>query len=472
MTTKKQKLFSDTLLYMIGNFGSKTISFFLIPFYTRYLNTAEYGIMDFVNTTKSLILPFIYLQIIDGVYRYLLDSKYERKKQIISSSFFFVVLMIFLSLVLFYSGVIIVDPSIEYINLITAMFTMSIFNSLFRQILRGLDRLKLYSISGIITTFFIGMLNIYFIGFLNMSYNGMILATTISLSISSLVILVYGGIYKYINLKSINKKILYSLIKYSIPLLPNGISWWFMNVSDRYLISYFLNFEYLGIYAIANKFASVIYLFNTIFYQAWQTSAIDEFESENKNEYYTEIFNYLLNFQLILVLLGTISVRLFIQFLVGAEFVSAWEYTPILFLAAMFNSFSAFYGTGYLSAKNTIKAFSTTSIGALVNILVNIILIPKFGLMAASLSTLMSYLVVWIVRVYTTKNYFEIEINYKKLFSGLLLIFISSIVNYLNSTFLIIVFDAIIILIMFSINRYFISEIYKKIKLYLGNFEK
>lgn len=464
MATKKQKLFSDTLLYMVGNFGSKTISFFLVPFYTRYLTTSEYGIMDLVNTSKSLILPFIYLQIIAGVYRFLIISDAEKKRQIISSSFFFVVAMVSISVLLFYFGIHFFDFTINYINLIISMFVLSIFNNLFRQVLRGLDKIRLYSVSGIASTFIISVLNIYFIGFLDMSYNGMLLATSISLVISSLIIFIYGDIYKYINYKYIDKNVFCDLIKYSVPLIPNTIGWWFMNVSDRYLIRLFLNFEYLGIYAIANKFASVIFLFNTIFYQAWQTSAIDEFDSNDKNDYYTEIFNYLLSFQLILVLLGVMSVKLFIPFLVGAEFVTAWKYTPILFLGAMFQSFASFYGTGYLSTGNTMKSLMTTSLGAFLNLLINLILIPKIGLFAASISTFVAYLILWIVRILTTKNYFNIRINYKKLTIGLILIFISMRANYFKNLEMILLINFIVLFSMVYINKNILVLLFDKIK--------
>jgi len=464
LTTKKQKLFSDTLLYMIGNFGSKTISFFLVPFYTRFLTTSEYGIMDLINTSKSLVLPLIYLQIIAGVYRYLINSDTEKKKQIISSSFFFVVAMVFISSLLFYLGLQFFDFTINYINLIISMFIISIFNNLFRQVLRGLDKIRLYSVSGIVSTFITSGLNIYFIGFLDMSYNGMLLATSISLGVSSLMILIYGDIYKYINYKHINKNVFYGLIKYSVPLIPNTIGWWFMNVSDRYLIRLFLNLEYLGIYAIANKFASVIFLFNTIFYQAWQTSAIDEFDSNDKNKYYTEIFNYLLSFQLILVLLGVISVKLFIPFLVGVEFVTAWEYTPFLFLGAMFQSFASFYGTGYLSTGNTMKSLMTTSLGAFFNLTINLMLIPKIGLFAASISTFSAYFILWIVRIYTTKDYFNIRVNYKKLTIGLILIFVSMMVNYLNHLGIILVINFMVLISMIYINKNILVILFNKIK--------
>jgi len=434
LSSRKRKLLSDTILYTVGEFGSKTISFFLVPFYTRYLTTAEYGIMDFINTTKSLILPMIYFQIVASVYRFLLDQDENNPYEVISTAFYFSLSMILVSSIIFLTIHSYFNLDIEYIYLIMLMFIVTLFSGLFKEILRGLNKIKLYSFSGIIITFITALLNVYFIGFLDMSYNGMILATTFSLGFIILFIVLFGKIYKYLSFNYFRKKILVNMLKYSLPLLPNVINWWIMNVSDRYLIRYFLGFNSLGIYAIANKFASILFLVNSIFYKSWQTSAITEYESISRDEYYTEIFNYLMKFQLLLVLIITISIKYLMIFLVGASFISAWQYVPFLLLGAMFYSFSMFYGTGYLSSKNTMAAFWTTIIGAIINIALNLLLISRIGIIAAAISTFIAYLSLWILRIKTTQKYFSISIEYSSLIMGLILIFVSMGLNYLEST--------------------------------------
>ena len=101
MDKNKKNLLYDMILYGVGDLGSKLITFFLVPFYTRYLTTEQYGTMDLINTTQSLLLPIICLQIISGVYRYLVDSTEDEADEIISTSIFFVLVSSIIWIVIF-----------------------------------------------------------------------------------------------------------------------------------------------------------------------------------------------------------------------------------------------------------------------------------------------------------------------------------------------------------------------------------
>jgi len=403
-------LFKNTFIYIVGTFGSKTIGFFLLPFYTHYLSRADYGYLGIISTTVALAIPLITFQIFDGLYRYLLGKESKEKiSKIISSSFFRILLnlLIFDALYLIFVHFI----SFKYQYLILFQINFSIFSSFFLQSARGLKKNLAYSVSGIISTIVTCFFSIILIVFYNMRVDGIIIAQIMGSISISVFLNAKVKVFKFIRPRFIDLNISKGIIKYSIPLIPNVLSWWIMNLSDRYMIVTFKGLEANGIYAVANKFPGLLLMANSIFYLAWQESAITEYDSKDKNDYYTKVFNVfmLLEFSVIFILLS--STKFIMSIMVDEKFFSAWQYTPFLYFGAMFSAFSSFYGSGYLSSKETKGAFTTSVLGASINIGINLLLIPIIGIQAASLSTMIAFLGMWIARLFQTKRYFVIKIN-------------------------------------------------------------
>ena len=455
--SREGTLVKNTIIYAVGNFGSKILSFLLLPFYTYYLSTNDYGYFDLITTTVSLLTPIITFQIYDGLYRYLLDSESgTESSNIISNSFFITVR----NLAIFSIGylIFIQFKSFRYEYLILLQIDFSILSGLWAQIARGLRRNVEYSLSGILATMVILCSNILFITVMNLRLGSLIISNILS----SIIVMFYLNqklkINKYIKIKLNSKIIKKKLIVFSAPLIPNLISWWFMNVSDRYFLAFYKGVGANGIYAISNKFPAVLVMINTIFYLAWQESAITEYNSKDRNEFYTKMFNVLMSLEFTAVI-GLLAFTKFIMyFMVNAKFESAWMFVPFLYMGTIFNSFSSFYGTGYLSSKDTIGAFYTSAIGGIFNIIFNIILIPAIGIQGASLSTMMSFLVMWLIRLWQTRKYFKIDIDLKKLIalSGISVLFI---VTYYSSNKIIeIVMMALSVIIFFVFNRNLISK--------------
>lgn len=452
MNNKGKRLLVDMLLYALGDFGSKIISFLLVPFYTRYLSTTEFGSMDLIGTTLSLAIPIISLQLTSGVFRYLLDDKYE-KGEIVSTGINFTIISSVISMIAFIIIYKVFKLEIPYIWVILLYFLLTMLNNMVKQILRGIDKIKVYSITGIMSTLIFCILNIFFIGYLGMSYEGMIYANVITLLIVTLAIIFWGKLFHYYDLKVFNKDIFKELLIYSLPLIPNTINWWVMNASDRYLLKIFIGGGAVGIYSLSNKFASFLFMFNSIFDRAWQTSAIENYNSENRDVFFTNVFSRLMKFQILLVLGCVIFLKPCMMFLVGAEYRDAWKYGNILFVANMFLSFGLFYGVGYNCAKKTKEAFTTTVYSAIVNILVNISLIKFIGIYAAAVSTLVAYLALWINRIFTIKKFFVVKIDYREFFKGLLLIIIANFISFTLNGAKLLLADLVLILAIIYIYR-------------------
>ncbi|KLV25962.1 hypothetical protein ABW02_12775 [Niallia circulans] len=456
--SREKTLIKNSLIYFIGNFSQKFIVFLLLPFYTHYLSTGEYGYFDLIVTMAGLVTPIITFQLNEGMYRHLLDARDKKEIQIIISSTFFVVLK---NLILFNLLFLVINYFIKLDNLFLILLYLNIVSlySVFSQITRGLKKNIVFSVAGIINAIVNVSSNIILIVLLDFRIEGMLLSLIFSFIASFLYLEWKIRFSKYIKYREVDIDTKKKLIRYSIPLIPNTINWWIMNLSDRYLINVFIGVEANGIYAAANKFPSLLVVLNSIFYLAWQETAITEFNSKDKDRFYTKMFNNYMNFQLSMLLILLSTSFIFVDFLLNNEFVEAYKYMPFLYIGAILNSFSSFYGTGFQSSKDTNKAFSSSIYGSLINIIGNIILIPILGLLGAAISTMASFGVMWIIRIYQTKIYFDIRIsNKKKLLVPIIIMIFTSL--YYMDNYTIKILSIILALIMMCIlNRELFSKV-------------
>lgn len=415
------KLIRNIGIFTIGNLGSKFLTFLIVPLYTYVLTTEEYGLVDTTITLVSLFLPFFTCAIYEAILRYTLNSKYT-KEEVFTNCF----IVLILGFLIFIFVMPIINLFIDFnflLYFILLLITQGIY-TFFQQFSKGIDRNQVYTISGLIYTFIMLLLNVLFLVNFKMGIPGYFLSMIIGYTISSIYITITTNIFKYFKVNVISKESIKVYLKYSIPLVPNSIMWWVMNASSKFFILYFLDLSANGIYAIAFKIPTVISMFSQIFFQAWQISAVEEENSSSKSTYYSKIYNLfsIVMFGIssfLLVVLKPLILNFFSQ-----DYIDAWEYIPFLILAVVFSSFSSFIGVNYIVSKKTSGVFTSSLIGAIANCIFNILLIPCIGLYGASIATLLSYFIMWIIRYRDTKKQINIKINkFAYLFNILIITF-------------------------------------------------
>ncbi len=460
---REKDLVKNTVIYAIGNLLSKCLSFVLLPFYTAYFTTSDYGYFDFITTTVALVIPIVTFDICDGMYRFLLDvDSDEERHKIITNALIILILNLVVSnftYILFIHFV-----KIQFGLAILIMTDISVIYTIWAQIARGYKKNVEYSISGVLVTFIMLFLNIVLVLFTNLRVEALILATLIS----NFIVLIYLE-YKLrvlcsVKIRMEDTKLIKKLIKYSCPLIANLISWWVMNVSDRFILKYFMGMSANGIYAIANKFPTMFVMFSTIFNLAWQESAITEYESKDRDNFYTKMFNAYMIFGFTACILLIAFTKLIMIFMINKRFGVAWRYVPFLYLGALFSAFSSFYGVGYQSSKKTKGAFCTSILGAIFNIVFNIFMVPILGIQAASLSTMLAFLIMWIARIYETRKYFKIDLNKKNILSLTVITTIYVILYYYSYKFTDIILMGLSIGIFIIFNKKLISKVVLPLK--------
>ena len=463
--SKGKDLAKNTAIVSIGKICTQLITFFLLPVYTAVLSNEEYGVVDLLNTLTSLLLPIATLQIEQGIFRYLLDCRENKEKQttLITTVSKFILVQSAICILIFLCA----SPFIhnEYKYFLMANLLMGILSSISLQICRGLGDNKTYAVGSFITGALTVILNVIFIVAFKLGAYGMLIATAISNLLCAIYVFVKKKIYKYIDIKQNDKKLLKDIVKYSVPLIPNMISWWIVSASDRTIISAVIGVAQNGIYSAANKFSGIFSTLYSVFNLTWTESASININSEDRDEFFSKIFDFIVRFFGSLCL-GTIAVMPFVfGILVNEKFAESYYQIPILILGSVFNILVSFLGSVYVAKKLTKEIAKTSIIAAIINIVVNIALINQIGLYAASISTVIAYFAMFIYRWIDVKKYVSIKTN-KTLIAVLSVSFLVAIITYyLKMKIISIVVLLAVIIIAIYINKdsaKYLTEIVKK----------
>lgn len=404
---KNRKLFTGVLVYAIGDFGTKILSFLIVPLYTYYISTSEMGIYDLLISTISLLAPIITLQISDAAYRWLIQEETPNMEYARGALQVVIINCILVSMIVL--GINYFVTIQYYVYFVLILWCSQLFTTL-QKIVRGIKNQRLFTEASIFYTAIYLVMNVMQICILHEGITSLFTSSIIA----------YCSAIWYMGLREprlqikICKRIdvvkIKEMVRFSVPLIPNQLNWWIINSADRYIVSFFLGVSSNGILSIVHKFPTMLQLLLGLFNTAWQDLSVADAE-EDDGIYYTNVFRkfYKVSFTFLWIVVP--FTKVFIDIVMSETYRVSANYVPFYYLGAIFQGFSSFYGVGYLKSKNTKSAFSTSIYGAIVNALVNILLIRFVGLYAASFSTFVGFLIMWIVREIQNRNVLHIHIR-------------------------------------------------------------
>lgn len=465
---KKKQLAKNTIIIFFGRVCTQLISFFLLPLYTSYLATKEYGTVDLIQTYVTLLVPIITLELEMSIFRFLIDSRKSEKEtnKLISNNFFIlcISLSIFSILYIIVSSIV----TIPYRWLILVDIIVCVLSGNFLQVARGFGKTLDYAISCILTGLTTVISNIILICFVHMQAEGMIISMALANFMCSLYLFIRLKLYSKINFKIVDFKQIKEMYKYSLPLIPNGISWWIVNVSDRSIISIVLGASANGLYAISNKFPTIISSLTGVFNLSWSESAALHINSSDRDEFFSDITNTVLRLFMALGV-GMLACMPFVfPILIDVKYNDAYNYIPFLVLGTVFNVAICLYSQVYLAKKLSKQVASTAIVGAIINILINVIFIKQIGLYAAAISTMISYFVMMIYRHFDLKKYVNIKIEKKLIIESIIIYTFTLLIYYQKSIMLHVICLLIVCIYAFITNKDFLKSSYltvvKKIK--------
>lgn len=418
---KYKTLLSNTFLISLGTFGSKLLTFVMVRFYTGVLTPADYGTADLIMQTANLLLPLVSLGITNGVFRFALDRK-EQRRSIFTIGFYTILLgsLILLAALPLLSN----SESLREYTLLIGVYTLaSCLHSLCAQYIRAEGKTVLFAVQGIINTALVIGFNITFLLVFRMGVFGYVMSVVAADGICTLFLVLREKLWK-LWLPKPEGQLWNAMLRYSIPLIPATIFWWITSVSDRYMVAYFLGTDANGLYAVACKIPTVLTLLSTIFMEAWQFSAIQEATGDREVHirFYTQVWSA---FLAVMVMAGSVIIvlcRLEIRMLSTQQYYEAWRYIPTLSMAMVFSAFSSFMGSVYVVTEKSRLSLWTALWSALANIFLNFLLIPRIGIQGAAIATLASYVLCFAIRAVTSRRLIPFTLFTPRLIgSGLLL---------------------------------------------------
>ena len=377
MTEEKRssELFKNTIIFAIGNFGSRVVLFLLVPLYTITMSTEEYGMADLINSSVTLVYPILTMGFTETIMRYVIGQPENRSSVLKFGGIICCIGTIVMAVLSFILGGISAFGGYEY--LLPILFVSTTSCRMLEQYCKGLEKNKYYSLNGIISAVTKALLSFCMLAVFDMGVLGYIVAICVSEWLSILFLLFSCKVKKSYFKEKIDRKLSKEMLSYGLPMMPEEVSWQIILMSDRYMINFFCGAALNGIYTIAYKIPAIFNMIVTIFMQSFAITAFKMCDEERQNEkfdasYFGNIYKYYIAISFVAASLILLLTKPLTFVFVKKEFFYAWVYTPLLICAFSIGNLQSFYGRIYQGLKKTREMFITTFLGAILNIILNI----------------------------------------------------------------------------------------------------
>lgn len=411
MQAKKQ-LAKNTMILAVGKISTQSISFFLLPLYTAVLSREDYGAVDLVTTYAALLMPLILWQIDQALFRFLIDARNmtaEKNKILTTILLFGSVQGVVLTAVFF---VVPIFRSSSYHWYILYLLLANVASTIMLQTARGLGDTVGYTIASSISAIVQVMGNLIFLA-LGLGAEGMLTASILGHIATAVFLFVREQLWHCIDWRLTDAELLRQMLRYSLPLVPNALSWWAITASDRVIVSAALGTAVTGLLSVGHKFSTVYITVYRIFDLAWTESAALHIHApaRERDAYFSEVITDM--FRLFMcAAIGIIACMPFVfPCLVNPQFGEAYNLVPFFMLASMFHVVVGLYSVIYVALKKSSQIAKTSAFAGIINIAVHLLLLPSCGMYAAPLSTVAGFGAMAIYRYIDLRKYVQLRLE-------------------------------------------------------------
>jgi len=462
----------NSIIYGLGNLFIKFIGLILFPIYTKHLSISEYGILGILEVSTQILVAIFGCALYSGFFRYYYDKEFSRKQK---SMFFTLLLFLLFSVLIMFIIFIPISSSLsnllfdspEYSYLLTLMIISSgiqIINNIPSTLIRLLEKPVLFSTANIIRLIITLILTIYFIVPLGRGLEGIYEAQIIG-QISYFIFLMRFTL-RNIEFK-FNKKGLRTILIFSLPLALSAVSVVAITIIDRYALKFLTELKDVGLYSAAYKISNVIAFIISASQLAITPIIYKKINDPDNKRFYSKIMTYSTYVVIIMVcglsVFGKEVVKVLAQHI---DYWDAFKLIPILSFSILFGMLRYTATTGLNIAKRTQVLAIITTTTVILNLLLNILLIPYFRATGAAIASLVTQVLYFISVYYFSQKYYYIPYEVGKIIKmitiGLLIILIAIPVNDLNLLYRLIIKTVLIFSYPFLL--YFFN-FYEKVEL-------
>lgn len=447
----------------MGNIGPRLISFVLMPFFTYWLSEADFGIQDIIVVYSVLLVPYITLGLYEAVFVFPKNKQIKDQQSYFTSSLITIALMqlafgiLLLALPQSIIRIVLPDKLSDWLIFLYLLIVVQSYQRLLQSFTRGIDKMKVFGFTGIVYALVMLTLSLWLVPTKGLMGYWIALLVADSSSIIYSFIAIKG--WSFLRINKNTKDRLKEMLAFSVPLIPNATMWWIINSINRPLLIDHVGIDGVGLYAVAGKFPSVISLVFTIFFSAFQISALEEFQRDNFQRFYTNIFRALLCVQIVITIFFELFGGLLFDWFIDNNFHSAVKYLPILCLGVCFSNIAAYVGVTFTVIKKTKYFLYSALLGAIVAVISNVFFIPLWGIMGACLAIILSQMSMGLYRYFKSLSYVSFERTPNILYQILLLCVTVLIYYYVEIAIIQIVVEVCSTILLVLLNRDLISNL-------------
>lgn len=469
----RAKLFLENLfVYGCINILSKIIPFLLLPIITRMLSKpSDYGVYDMYNTIVGFGSPLAMLGIYDAMFREYFEKEDQQYKYnvtttasrivLVSSLIIGAILIVFSK---FFSKLIYGTNIYGYIVIFSGIELLITNNStIISAPTRINNNRKIYVSSGILNSLIYYVLAIVFI-YIGFSYYGMIFANIIS---STLLLIFFWKLNKeFFKLGKFDKKIAKELFKIGVPLVPTFLIYWIYNSMDKVMITNMLGTGELGVYSIGARVASLSSLIYYAFAGGWQYFSFSTMKDDDQVLLNSKVFEYLGLISYLSLFMVYPFIKPLFAIMFPNSYIGGAEVVPYLYLSPLLLMLFQIAGNQFLIIKKSYMSTMTLSIGAIINVILNYLLIKPYGIEGAAIATLVGYMISVCIVCISTSHLKLMKISKRFLAVSCVLIiylFISRIL-FLNNILYLAISSVVNIVLCLLLYKSEIKVLYYKLK--------
>jgi O-antigen/teichoic acid export membrane protein len=425
-----------TAIYSISNVLTKAAGFFLIPLYTNstYLSPADFGLFGIIDISLTIAAEILTLGQANSILMFGNSAEYREKK---NSSFFTVTIFVSLCALIIFSILLIFTP------IIASLFSQPLFyakllrwsgmivffrivNNVLLSKLRADEQSGLYTTANSVKIVLSLFLTIYFLVELKLGVLGILYAYFIAEIAGFLIVFPWtiftllkpARVKAYANVEKIkfDKSLMWTALKFGFPLALATIGSMALNLSDRYVLKFFTDFRTVAIYDLGYRIAGVLNMFIILpFSLTLLPVAFKVYGTKGDKRYYTKMLTYLtfilVWFGLAQSLLSEEFIRIFTS---NPLFKLSYPVVPIVTFAYIFSGTRLVTSLGLYFSKKTRYVALAVILSSIINIVLNFIFIPKYGMLAAAYNTLFAFIFFhYFVQFMANKDYYIPFENWK-----------------------------------------------------------
>ena len=418
-----KSLGKESLIYGVGHVAARGVTFLLLPIYTNLFSLSDYGIISLVYTFLGFMNVILHYGLDASLLKHYVPADIEERKSILTNAYasFLLTTIVFLLFLVFFrsdiSGLLFGNPLPSITLMVAGILFFDVLWSMHVLLLRAEGKPVFYTIVSFINVLLTLGLNILFVIYLKLGISGVLISNLITSG--CIFFITFPIIIKRISITTLSVKQWKRMMKFGLPFLPAGIFSMILELSDRYILRYLTNIETVGIYNAGYKLGMLMMLVVMGFNMAWQPYFLKK--EKNEREYIAKVTTDVLSvlgFLWILILIWT-DTLVKLQFgdstFFGDQYWASTQIVSIIALAYIFHAIYLLQLPGvYLLERSGLIAW-IRGLGAVSNITLNFLFIPKYGIVGAAGATCISFILMAVFIFMVNQKLFVIKYDWKKI---------------------------------------------------------